>query len=295
VASSRARTSTNPFLRDLERESTSSDNNPFRSPRSSKTVRHSRPERPVPDPTRRRSYSASSVPRPLDQIKRENKSAHRSHHLKKSSIPKADVIDRLGNVWGDNAFHHEGPFDATLASRQVPGYSPIEAVRESTMAALKATPKANIIDSLEHHYPLQGTAIVPPGTKINENEEMPWYEQYDIETRDGDYKRWPGMKYLDEDLKGKGEPSYTLEEFEKQQKAARKRHQTKGKDDYEMREWSKKDDSGISLRRPRAGSGSGLARSSGNAILARSNSSAGRMESSGLGSRLKKTFSIKRK
>jgi hypothetical protein len=102
----------------------------------------------------------------------------------------------LGNVWGDTAFHHEGPFDATLASRQVPGYSPIEAVRESNMAALKATPRANIIDSLEHHYPLQGTAIIPPGMKISKNEEMPWYEQYDIETRDGDYKRWPGMVTL---------------------------------------------------------------------------------------------------
>jgi len=119
---------------------------------------------------------------------------------------------------------------------------------------------------------------------------MPMYEEYDIMTRDGNYKRWPDREYRDEDLKGKGEPSYSLEEFEKQQKASRRKYKNRDKDDYELQPWSP------IMPRPRADSGSQLASASGNfdsGVVGRSNSSAGRME--GLGGRLKKRFSLKRK
>lgn len=101
----------------------------------------------------------------------------------------------------------------------------MEAVKESNAAAIAATPRANIVDCLEKHYPLQGTAVIPPGVGG-----MGYYEEYDVMIRDGDYKRWKHMEYRDEDRKGKGEPSYTIEEFEKQQKATR-RHRLDG---YEM-------------------------------------------------------------
>lgn len=127
---------------------------------------------------------------PLAQLRHENRRAHRSHHLKKSSIPGPDIIDRLGNVL-DTPFHHDGPYEATLASRQVRGYAPVDAVRESNLAALRATPRANIIDSLERHYPLQGTAMIPPGHEGPGGEIMSDYEEYDVMTRDGNYKRWP--------------------------------------------------------------------------------------------------------
>jgi hypothetical protein len=64
----------------------------------------------------------------------------------------------------------------------------VEAVKESNAAAIAATPRANIVDCLEKHYPLQGTAVIPPGVGG-----MGYYEEYDVMIRDGDYKRWKHM------------------------------------------------------------------------------------------------------
>ncbi|KAI5798967.1 hypothetical protein EDC01DRAFT_649901 [Geopyxis carbonaria] len=217
------------------------ENNPYRNSLSVSSRQSSRPasssarhstSRPRPSHRRSTSYnSALDDVRPLDQIRAETKAANRPRHLKKSSIPGADTIDRLGDVLGGIPYHHDGPYEATLAARQIPGYAPVDAVKESNEAAIRATPRANIIDSLEKHYPMQGTAIYPPGVGGVGD-----YEEYDVMRRDGGYKRWAHMEYKDEDLKGKGEPSYTIEEFEKQQKAARRKHQngTK-KNEYEMR------------------------------------------------------------
>jgi hypothetical protein len=40
----------------------------------------------------------------------------------------------------------------------------------------------------------------------------------------GAYKRYEGIHYLDDDLKGKGEPSFTVERERKEQKARLRRH-----------------------------------------------------------------------
>lgn len=128
--------------------------------------------------------------RPLEIIKRDTRLANRAPHLRKEHHVGPDTIDSLDTVGG--AYHHEGPFDATLLARNFAvNSSPVAAVRESNIEALKATPREMIHDSLRSHRPLDGVALVPPG--------MPdrYGQVYDYEEKnliiEGDYKRWPGI------------------------------------------------------------------------------------------------------
>jgi hypothetical protein len=135
--------------------------------------------------------------RPLDQLRKEAKTAHRSPHLRKNHLPGADMIDSLDRSMGP-AYHHEGPYDATLISRNANLKNPpVEAVRESNIEALKATPRENIRDALDKHVPLQGTAIIPPGMTGYDGKPMEYEEGADLmretDAPGGAYKRWPGM------------------------------------------------------------------------------------------------------
>ncbi|KAJ6789623.1 hypothetical protein PWT90_09365 [Aphanocladium album] len=149
--------------------------------------------------------------RPLDMIRRDTRAADRRHRKRFS---EADTIDLLDNV--GPTYHHGGPYDATLASRNMNKmYSPVEAVRDSNMAALRATPQEYIQDSLVHHRPLQGTALIPSGGVDGRGNVMRYEEGADLmrepDAPGGAYKRYDFIKYHPDDLKGKGEPSYTLE------------------------------------------------------------------------------------
>ncbi|KAF8456205.1 hypothetical protein BGX38DRAFT_67976 [Terfezia claveryi] len=168
--------------------------------------------RPV-RPTHNRSVSSDPSVSPLAKIKEEHKMAYRAKHLRKA-VP-ADTIDSLDrSFFGNGTYHHEGPYDATLASRQIPGYAPIDAVKYTNAQALAATPRANIIDSLTRKVPLQGVGMVPPGV-VGPGGQKFDYEEEDIQRSQGKLGRWPGIEYLDADIKGKGEPSFTIEEQEK--------------------------------------------------------------------------------
>ncbi|CAH0016847.1 unnamed protein product [Clonostachys rhizophaga] len=144
------------------------------------------------------------APRTLDTIKKEHKTAHRRHRSRPS---QTDIIDSLDTVGG--AYHHSGPFDAASASMNThKKYSPLEAVRDSNMEALKATPPEYIKDSLERNLPLQGTATIPSGYTDLSGNVMQYEEGTDM-MRDptaggGAYKRWDGITYHPDDLKGKG-------------------------------------------------------------------------------------------
>jgi hypothetical protein len=135
--------------------------------------------------------------RPLDQLRKEAKTANRSPHLRKKHLPGADLIDSLDRSMG-TAYHHEGPYDATLISRNT-NYksSPVEAVKESNAEALRATPRENIRDALDKHVPLQGTAVIPSGMAGLDGKPMQYEEGTDLmrETNAGGgaYKRWPDM------------------------------------------------------------------------------------------------------
>lgn len=179
--------------------------------------------------------------RPLDQIKRETKAANRAHHLRKKSQPPPDQIDALDNIGVGGAYHHDGPYDATLAARnRNVKYAPVDAVRESNAEALKATPYDNLQDSLRKHVPLQGTANIPPGGTDISGRRLDYEEgadlMRDLDAPGGAYKRYDGIKYHPGDLKGKGEPSYTLEEHEKAKKRAVQRSSSGTSGEvYEMR------------------------------------------------------------
>ena len=156
-------------------------------------------------PLEHNPYLASSSP---------SSSANRPSRRRTSHIPGPDPVDRLGAI--GSAYHHDGPFEATLLARQIPGRAPVDAVRDSNAAALAATPLASIRDCLDSHYPLRGVAMYPPGVGGTGN-----YDEYDVMVRDGAYRRWPHMDYHDDDRKGKGEPSFTADELDKRRKQDR--------------------------------------------------------------------------
>lgn len=136
--------------------------------------------------------------RPLDMLKREDHRANRSPHLRKKTHVGADSIDTLDNVGPTSAYHHEGPYDATLLARNMdPKHAPIAAVREGNAKALEATPRELVNDSVRRHRPLDGVAVVPPGMVGPNGEVMRYEEGSDmmIEGRPegGEFRRWPGI------------------------------------------------------------------------------------------------------
>lgn len=125
-------------------------------------------------------------------LKHDAKLANRSPHLRKKHIPGPDTIDSLDTIGG--SYHHGGPFDATLLARNTSNISsPIQAVRNSNMEALRATPVERIKDSVERHRPLDGVATVPSGMPDQSGRVYNYEEGADIMIEDGNYKRWPGV------------------------------------------------------------------------------------------------------
>lgn len=135
-------------------------------------------------------------------IKRETKVAdrhpnHRSSHRRhRSAASQTDTIDALDTIGG--SYHHGGPYDATLYSRNIhEKYSPLAAVRDSNMEAIRATPREFIQDSLQKHVPLQGTATVPNGGLDMSGKRMDYREGADLmrepDAPGGAYKRWDGI------------------------------------------------------------------------------------------------------
>jgi len=151
----------------------------------------------------------------------------------------ADTIDSLDTIGG--TYHHEGPYDATLLARNT-SYesSPVAATMGTNQEAIRATPRENIIDSLTKHVPLQGTAVIPPGMAGLDGRTMDYEEGADLmreaDAPGGAYKRYADLKYLPEDLKGKGEPSYSIEKALKDhdQSKIHRRVMSDGNSGYEM-------------------------------------------------------------
>jgi hypothetical protein len=136
--------------------------------------------------------------RPLDMLKRDARAADRAPHLRRKNMPATDTIDSLDSSAIGGAYHHGGPYDATLASRNMNAlYSPVAAVHDSNVEALKATPKEYIQDSLQKHMPLQGTAMIPSGERDMSGNVMAYKEGADLmrepDAPGGPYKRWDGI------------------------------------------------------------------------------------------------------
>lgn len=166
----------------------------------------------------RERYPGDTSHRPLDIIRNDSKKAHRAPHLRKKNFQRADVIDRLDD--STTAYHHDGPFDAANAARNFDyKYSPIAAVQDSNEEALRATPREAIVDAVTKHRPLDKVASVPPGVPDRFGRVLDYEEGADLQREPGgDYRRWPGVEYLPGDLKGKGEPSYSIDKALKDHK-----------------------------------------------------------------------------
>jgi len=159
--------------------------------------------------------------RPLEQLTRESRVANRAPHLKQKHQIGPDTVDQLDDA--GPAYHHSGPYDATLLARNTSNESsPVFAVAGTNAEALKATPREKIIDSVRGHKPLDGVATYLPG-ETDPNGQVYDYQQGENLMTDGNpgggaYKRWPGVRYHPDDIKGKGEPSYSIEKALKEHK-----------------------------------------------------------------------------
>lgn len=163
---------------------------------------------------------------PLNQLSREKAVADRARHITRHHAVRPDTIDSL-DASGIGAYHHEGPYDATLFARNNSWRSsPVAAVAESNNEALKATPHEKIVDSVQGHRPLDGVASYPPGVTDRNGQTYNYREGDNMMTEEnapgGPYKRWPGVQYHPDDIKGKGEPSYTVEKALKEKDANEK-------------------------------------------------------------------------
>jgi hypothetical protein len=112
-----------------------------------------------------------------------------------SSVGVVDSIDILGCTAPLGPFHIDGPYEATLLARNLdPRTSPVAALRESNAEALRATPRACIMDSLINHVPLQGTATIPSGCRDENGVVMHYEESTDMMHEDrtdgGPLRRW---------------------------------------------------------------------------------------------------------
>lgn len=169
--------------------------------------------------------------RPLAVLTREHRAADRGPHVRahrrQQPSDPIDSLDSTGPVPGAT-YHHGGPFDATMKAYNANSrYAPVDAVRDTNMEALKATPAEFVQDSLVKRVPLQGTAVVPPGMRDWSGRRMEYEEGADLmrepDAEGGPYKRWEHVRYRDDDLKGKGEPAFSIDQDLKErakQKAA---------------------------------------------------------------------------
>ena len=132
----------------------------------------------------------------LNSVKRDTLRAQRSPHLRKGAIPGPDKIDILGTV-GFGTFHHGGPYDATLQSRNKRAYSsPVKATEQTNRMALQATPVEQVQDSLQKHRPLDGVASIPPGAMDSSGRRYDYKETNMMIANGGDYKRWADLVRL---------------------------------------------------------------------------------------------------
>ncbi|KAJ5818190.1 hypothetical protein N7474_003781 [Penicillium riverlandense] len=170
-----------------------------------------------PSPSRHRRIRSDSVPSSLYSgtpedhrdcsIPRRRASARQPRYSRHSQLVQPDIIDELDNV-SLYSYHHEGPYDAVRPERNWDiASSPLEAVKESNAEALKATPHHKIVDSINSHRPLDGTAFYPPGTTDRNGQTYEYEEGANMMNDLSNFFRIPGLRFTDKDFEK--DPFYT--------------------------------------------------------------------------------------
>lgn len=117
-------------------------------------------ERPIRTHRARRSTRNLYLHANASRFKEEQRQQQK--HTWEGGCP--DIIDRLDTSAGFCTYHHEGPYDAVNAGRNLNSMcSPIDAVRRDLEETLKAVPAEVIRDCVVNHRPLDGVAYFPPG------------------------------------------------------------------------------------------------------------------------------------
>ncbi|KAK7207701.1 hypothetical protein BZA70DRAFT_272016 [Myxozyma melibiosi] len=155
-----------------------------------------------------KSYSASSSAPPTyenafydtpvyaDSSSVSGREKDRRGRKNRRRLSALDYIDSLDDsVCG--AFHHEGPFDATMSYRNSGvKYPPVKAVHLTNVAALNAVPRASINDSLRRHTPIDNVAALPPGSSREglryEEEVISEVDNYRLQLAGS---QWPGAEF----------------------------------------------------------------------------------------------------
>lgn len=212
--------------------------------------------RPRRSSSLRQRYPGDPSVSPLSQLAKEKAVADRARHITKNHAIRPDTIDSLDGT-GVSHYHHEGPYDATLFARNNSWRSsPVAAVKDSNEEALRATPHEKIVDSVNGHRPLDGVAAFPPGTQDRNGQVYKYKEGDNMMTEEnaggGPYKRIPGVQYHPDDIKGKGEPSYTIEKALKDKKLDEKHNGEIGAQGIEMQSDTNRSRSGSTAHRAEA-------------------------------------------
>lgn len=180
---------------------------------------------------------------PLPELKTKSRVPDASLGVSRESSPLESIRSSLD--LNGVSFYQGGPYDAVLPRRNIDvRYSPLAAVHDSNMEALRATPQHHIKDCLKRHLPLQGTATVPSGGVDMHGNIMEYEEGADL-MREPDaagcaYKRWDNLvsipicpnssmrktmktntnnqDYNPQDLKGKSEPQFSIDKAKKAEK-----------------------------------------------------------------------------
>lgn len=191
-----------PYNRPSSRPTSFSSNNPYARFVSSTSSMYTSSRRSLSEsisngPTLPFWWSGTSEHSPVDSKRRRNSSVPQRRGSQRiypqdSQLVNPDIIDHLDNV-GFSSYHHEGPYDAVCPERnRVSKHSPLEAVKESNEEALKATPRDKIMDCLNSHRPLDGTAFFEPGTTDRNGQFYDYEEGSNMMDDYGHFMRLPG-------------------------------------------------------------------------------------------------------
>ncbi|KAK9480326.1 hypothetical protein V1514DRAFT_326078 [Lipomyces japonicus] len=125
---------------------------------------------------------------------------HNCSHCKPLGDVSTDVIDRLDQSH-NNPYHHEGPFDAALPSRNKGPNAPLDAVARTNLLAMAAIAPGSLADAINNHNPIDNVAVfksgvpapgLPNGLEYPEEDSFidPLHDFIDIHAQ-----VWPGNDY----------------------------------------------------------------------------------------------------